>query len=462
MSLKTRAVLALTLAAISTYANAEIREFDGRHYEVVAASGFTWDQANAAAQLRVHPVSGVHGHLATINTVLEDQFVDSLNIPSGSRTELWIGGFQQTPCTPEPGCGWKWVNNELISPADDDDPYTNWATGQPDNQNSSRHLAIGLDGWTDGKASEIWGYVVEYGETLAPFAAGPCQTEGCNLTRGPGDDGVFIKLPASAIVEVGDQYTVRTWLVDDDSCGTARELDLLVDDDHPGAEVIVPGYLCAHPDLGHFLVVKSQAPIEIPSGVVSISNDTKKLLPIAYDCNLPIPNNVNPTLQDVVVFQYDKKEDMIEAITTTGPYFGTATEATNSCINPSRGSGPKGSWHLVGLHIDAGSASAYQALLELTKFKLQMLQEAVAQANAEGALTGGDATKLGNEARTALGDILKGNLTEALKKVVNFQKFAKAATYTTTSDTNWNGEFLMRGDNLAFMLKVKLIPFKPK
>jgi hypothetical protein len=68
---------------------------------------------------------------------------------------------------------------------------------------------------------------------------------------------------------------------------------------------------------------------------------------------------------------------------------------------------------------------------------------------------------LGNEAKTALADITKGNLTEGLKHVVNFQKFAKAAVYTTTSDTNWNGEFLMRGDNLAFMLKVKLIPFKP-
>jgi hypothetical protein len=462
MAIERRAALAIALAAVSTYASAAPVAFEGRYYEVVAASGISWNDANAAANARTH--LGVHGHLATINTAAEDTFVDSLNVPPGNRTELWIGGFQET-CTPEPGCGWKWVNNELISAVDDDDPYTNWATGQPDNQQSSKSLAIGLNGWTDGKASEIWGYVVEYGETLAPFSAGLCAATtaiGCNLTRGPGDDGVVIKLPASAIVEVGDQYTVRTWIVDDDSCGTARELDLLVDPDHPGPEVIVPAYLCAHPDLDYFLVVKSQAPIEIPSGVVSISNDTKKLLPTAYDCNLPIPKNVNPTLQDIVVFQYDKKEDMIESITTTGPYFGTTTEATNGCINPSRGSGPKGSWHLVGLHIDAGSASAYQALLELTKFKLQMLAEAVAQAGVDGAVGGGDLTKLGNEAKTALGDITKGNLNEALKHVVNFQKFAKAAVYTTTSDTNWNGEFLMRGDNIAFMLNVKLIPFKPK
>ena len=81
-----------------------------------------------------------------------------------------------------------------------------------------------------------------------------------------------------------------------------------------------------------------------------------------------------------------------------------------------------------------------------------MLAEAVAQAGADGAVGGGDLTKLGNEAKTALGDITKGNLNEAQKHVVNFQKFAKAAVYTTTSDTNWNGEFLMRGDNIAFML----------
>ncbi len=196
-----------------------------------------------------------------------------------------------------------------------------------------------------------------------------------------------------------------------DSCGAARELDLLVDPDHPGPDVIVPGYLCAHPDLDYFLVVKSPgAHRDSERGRRRYPNDTKKLLPTAYDCNLPIPRNVNPTHQDIVVLQYDKKEDMVESTTTTGPYFGTATKRRTGAETRRVGQDlrARGTWSAS--TSDAGSASAYQALLELTKFKLQMLSDAVAQAGADGAVGSGDLTKLGNQVKTATGDITKGNL----------------------------------------------------
>jgi hypothetical protein len=99
MAIERRAALAIALAAVSTYASAAPVAFEGRYYEVVAASGISWNDANTAANARTH--LGVHGHLATINTAAEDAFVDSLNVPTGNRTELWIGVSGDAPRSPD-------------------------------------------------------------------------------------------------------------------------------------------------------------------------------------------------------------------------------------------------------------------------------------------------------------------------------------------------------------------------
>ena len=85
------------LAAIPALASAAPVPFDGRYYEVVVASGVTWAAADAAANSKVcAPTCGadqnVAGHLATIGTAAENAFIQTLNTPPGSRTELWIGG----------------------------------------------------------------------------------------------------------------------------------------------------------------------------------------------------------------------------------------------------------------------------------------------------------------------------------------------------------------------------------
>src|SRR5688572_7090151 len=96
------------LAAIPALASAAPVPFDGRFYEVVVVSGITWDAANAAANSRTCGLScgpaqqNLQGHLATINTLAENNFIQTLNQPPGNRTELWIGGFQQSG-SPEPG-----------------------------------------------------------------------------------------------------------------------------------------------------------------------------------------------------------------------------------------------------------------------------------------------------------------------------------------------------------------------
>ena len=100
--------MALALVAVSSVATAgpnAVQAPNGRYYEVFPASGISWTNANAAANLPTTKHLGVQGHLATINSKAEDEFVQSLNVPPGNRPELWIGGFQQKPCNFEPGCG---------------------------------------------------------------------------------------------------------------------------------------------------------------------------------------------------------------------------------------------------------------------------------------------------------------------------------------------------------------------
>ena len=164
---------------------------DGRYYEVVIANKISWEAARAAAEQRTF--QGVQGHLATIGSPQEDAFVHQLrqqrlNLPHPplTGTELWVGGYQ-LPCattTPEPACGWVWINGEAISPVNTASPYTNWLAGEPNNlirtpdaytRATEDHLAIGQGGafgWNDeGSHSNVWGYVVEYGDKVPPRVA---------------------------------------------------------------------------------------------------------------------------------------------------------------------------------------------------------------------------------------------------------------------------------------------------
>jgi hypothetical protein len=100
-------------------------------YEVVTApNGISWEDAQADALSR-------GGYLATILSSEENTFVFNLVdspsfwVPSNldnANFGPWLGGFQ-TACTPEPSCGWTWVNS--------DGPFgfTAWAPGEPNNAN---------------------------------------------------------------------------------------------------------------------------------------------------------------------------------------------------------------------------------------------------------------------------------------------------------------------------------------
>lgn len=462
----TRAVLALALAAVSGVAtagpNAVLNPNNGRYYEVFVASGITWDSANTAANAATH--LSVQGHLATITSGAENTFVQGLNVPSGSRTQLWVGGRQTpSPCTPEPTCNWKWVfiNEPYPGSGVSTSPYANWATGQADNSNNSKHMAINPNGtWDDSKASEIWGYVVEYGDSLPNVAATTCDfnTTGCDVTGNLSVGGVVIKLPESANVQIGDQYTVAAWQVLEPAgrCGTPWALNL---DSDPDFEVIVSGWLCANHEMPapSIYVFKTASPVEVPEDVVEVFHDTNALLgSTAYPCEYTLSPTADDVKQVAMVWQYDDKDQMVESEITTGQYAGgTVTEVTNGC---SRGKGTTttGSYHLVGLHIHATPAApgaGHQTLVGAFQYKVQAARLAIQKALAAGAMTSGDANKADSALGACSGDVFNGNFREAVQHMKTFQRWLKTAPFQTTPDLiNWEGEVKMRANNAEFIL----------
>ena len=263
-------------------------QFDGHYYQVVIANKISWDAAKAAAEARTF--QGVQGHLATIGSLEEDQFVHQLRQqalsaphPSLSGTELWVGGYQ-LPCattTPEPGCGWLWLNGQSIAPTNMASPYTHWLNGEPNNlfhtpdslhRATEDHLAIGKDGkfgWNDeGSFTNVWGYIVEYGDELTvPASTCTADGPGCNPTGAQ-----ILQLPATATLAPGATLTARVTTIHDNPsrCGN-QPLTLF------GGAVVIPPYLCGHPD---FIVIETHTEgVEVLSGTVEVENLTEEVLP---------------------------------------------------------------------------------------------------------------------------------------------------------------------------------------
>ena len=488
MSIETKVIAAVVLTAVSTLtttvATAAVA-FDGRFYEFVPASGVTWAQANAAANGRL-PINGLTAHLATIATADEDAFLSAQrvgNVPTSGNQQVWVGGFQPN-CNPQPGCGWTWVNGESFAAGTTN--YTNWQTNpqQPDNlpQPSANHVTIGTnrqDGWADyDKTNDIWGYVVEWGDNkTVPLASClsellPANSPGCNLTFGSAP-GLQMKLPSTHADPSGDTVNVQVYRVQDHladcKAGQPRQFDLITDDDHPGPEVIMPGNICAGAADGFFVIVKSTTPVDIPNGVVSIiSNPQNQGLQLPYICQNPITNG-DPLLQDIAVHQLDDSTKTFEfRHQTSDPAVSEVSfgEFTTGCINPSRSTGPKGTWHAVGVRLFAPvGVSTQQFLIDLFKYKVEVLLDVVAEAGAKGALKSGDAQKLTSSLNQILAEFANFKWQEASSHLKNARKFAKQGIFKPFKDEdgkfiNYHGETDTRISNLTFMLDVKLIPFQ--
>ncbi|HEY4368344.1 MAG TPA: hypothetical protein VGN07_14005 [Steroidobacteraceae bacterium] len=457
------------------------QQYDGRYYQVVIANKITWDAAKSAAEQRAY--QGIQGHLATIGSPEEDAFIQqlrqqTLSAPHAAITgsELWVGGYQ-LPCQitqPEPGCGWIWLNGESISPVNVGSPYTHWLPGEPNNLRpppnannivSEDHLAIGKNGafgWNDeGHLPNVWGYVIEYGDKVS-VPAQTCSADegGCNPTGAQ-----VLSYPDSASIAPNATLTARTFRFHDDPnrCGK-RSLSLF------NGAVIIPQYLCGHPD---FLVIETAASgVEVLTGTILVENLTKDVLPDnLYGCDDVRQNpagqiDPDPAHRDVVAWQSSDPAKMLETSLGTGRFAGTLAEVTYGC-GSSRGKVLNGSYQFVGLRIYPGDSNEYalnalgnhQSFVDLTRYKLELLQASVVASKAAVPKINYLALKVLVDATLYLHD--RGKYKAALLNIRLFQDLVEHTRYKAIPGENFNGDHLMRASNVQFIYTDKLIPFAP-
>jgi len=134
---------------------------NGHYYEAVSVpAGISWLNARDAAA--GHTYLGRKGHLVTITSAAEQQFVVT-NLPQAVTGNYWLGGYQDRTASDysEPAGGWRWVTGEPWS-------YTFWSSGQPSNfLNVEDYLNFYTSdgGWNDAAnlgSIGVPGYVVEY------------------------------------------------------------------------------------------------------------------------------------------------------------------------------------------------------------------------------------------------------------------------------------------------------------
>lgn len=131
---------------------------NGHCYENVGASQITWHQANTDAA--TFSFGGARGHLATITSQDEQNFIDATVLPPPEQSPPfggnrgWIGGFQAGD-----GAPFEWVTGETFD-------YTDWRSGEPrgDVGNNFIELNWELADWNDTADFDpaIDGYLVEY------------------------------------------------------------------------------------------------------------------------------------------------------------------------------------------------------------------------------------------------------------------------------------------------------------
>jgi hypothetical protein len=445
----------------------------GHYFEVYVANGIDWATANSSASGRT--CNDAVGHLATITSSAEEAFVDKFRHDSVgnvlTQPQVWVGGFWDAGV-------WRWVNNEGSFPAANTGPaYSNWASDEPNNLGVEIYMALGrFDSggpWVDGgwnnegtALDTIGGYIVEY-DVPRPAA---CTGASCQTITGQ-----FLTFPPGSFAP-GDTIKFNAYEFSDPRVGTAGKCGVdpltLFDDPNDGMPPLrIPAYLCGSPKFVVVAVDSSQ--LDILDGTVFVENQTNVVLPNnLYRCHDPIvrnfPTQGDPQFEDVVVWQTTDPTHMLEDTRGVGQFAGAAGEFTSSC-GSSQAKIKGASYYVVGLHIDFGPGYLWSAntagnnerFTALTRYKLTLLQQAVANALTAHALTSVDATKMSAQLTSAVKYLDRGDPDDALENVNRFLKLVAAAKYTVVPGQNYNGEHVMRGTNIQFMLRVKVIPYTP-
>jgi formylglycine-generating enzyme required for sulfatase activity len=196
---------------------------NGHFYELIEhPEGMTWHEARNEAHELWH--GDVRGHLATITSAAESDFIIAALLTGAPHNHYYLGGFQSDGAQ-EPGGDWEWITGEPWS-------YTNWGGGEPNDNNGIEDVleAYGPDSpkfgeWNDipydtsGGPDPFGGYLVEwpaeppvYAETLVNPANGHTYYVSTDMMTAPVAEAWARSLGAH-LVTVSDQAE-NDWLHD--------------------------------------------------------------------------------------------------------------------------------------------------------------------------------------------------------------------------------------------------------
>ena len=129
---------------------------NGHYYEFVGSPGITWESAKLGAESRTF--QGIQGHLATITSNDENNFILNFTPGYNSNHYAWLGGIYNGE--------WSWITGEEWD-------YTKWCSGCPTSPDSRPYLFkyysihYDLPDWGSASNSRVnplrmRGYLVEY------------------------------------------------------------------------------------------------------------------------------------------------------------------------------------------------------------------------------------------------------------------------------------------------------------
>jgi hypothetical protein len=155
------------------------------YYQIVRVpSGLSWESARDAAAGMT--LNGMTGHLVTIGSQSENDFIDSLT--SGSSREYYTGGFQ-SPDASSSSVGWQWVTGETFD-------FENWHPGEPNDSGPDEDY-LGFrpsefsnwNGQWNDTDNQLIQYIVEFepeGDGVSPVTVNASDIQTLTL---PGVDG---------------------------------------------------------------------------------------------------------------------------------------------------------------------------------------------------------------------------------------------------------------------------------
>ncbi len=131
-------VSSIAIASVATAQNAvqwRVEDGGNGHWYAIVQSGQPFHTARIQAE-------SIGGHLATITSAGEQDFVATSISAGTSFLNAWFGLYQEVGSV-EPSGGWRWVTEEAFG------PYANWWTGvhQPDNNACGGGIAEDFGMW---------------------------------------------------------------------------------------------------------------------------------------------------------------------------------------------------------------------------------------------------------------------------------------------------------------------------